>query len=91
MMDSKSASKISYKITQDLKARRQRFVDKDFPHDNRSLFSDASKHTKDADGKWESEYEWARLSDVNKDAKVFIDGVDSGDVVQGLNLFFEFS
>ena len=30
----------------------------DFPCDNRSLFSDPSKHTKDADGKWESKYEW---------------------------------
>jgi hypothetical protein len=35
MMDPKSASKISYKLMQDLKARRQRFTDQDFPRDVR--------------------------------------------------------
>lgn len=55
MMDSKSAAKVSYDLMQNLKARKQRYCDPDFPTDNRSLFTDKSKHGKDEDGKWKSE------------------------------------
>lgn len=71
-----------------MKLRNQRFDDKDFPRDNRSLFSDPKKHTKQ-DGhnsnQWSSDYEWHRLLDIcgDKDAKVFVNGTESGDVVQG--------
>lgn len=86
MTDAKSAAKIANDIAEDLKARRMRFEDKDFPHDDRSIYKDPAKHTKTAEGTWTSTYDWKRLLDVcggEKEARVFVDGSSSGDVVQG--------
>jgi hypothetical protein len=80
MMDHKSAAKIAHDIADGLKQRNQRYTDRDFPCDNRSLFNDKAKHVqeKDANGVmgWRSEYDWHRLTDIaggDPVAKVFVD------------------
>lgn len=86
MTEAKSAAKIAHDIAENLKMRRMRYEDPDFPHDDRSIYKDAKKHTKDAEGKWTSTYDWKRMVDVcggEKEARLFVDGSSSGDVVQG--------
>ena len=83
-MAARDAARISHQLTTRLKANKQKFVDPDFPHDNRSLFDDAATHTIDAETKKHvSKFVWQRLSQLAPDAALFVDGTSPSDIVQG--------
>lgn len=83
-MAARDAARIAHQISTRLTNNKQKFVDLDFPTDNRSLFDDAATHTLDAETKKHvSKYVWQRLSQMAPDAALFVDGTSATDIVQG--------